>query len=162
MKQIQLTSGQFAIVDDADYDWLNQYRWYVNKNCSGGFYAYRKIYCKNTKKQHSMAMHREILGLKKGDPQQTDHINHNTLDNRRDNIRICTPQQNHFNRKSDSNSSSKFKGVSWYRQKEKWSVQIFVNGRLWHLGYWNIEEVAALRYDMVAIREFGEFAYLNF
>jgi len=97
MKQITLTQGQYAIVDDWNYEWLNQWKW-----CAG--------WAKNTKSYYAMRrakgefdryyiirMHREILGLKKGDRRQADHINHNTLDNRESNLRIVNNQQNCFN-----------------------------------------------------------------
>lgn len=160
MREIPLTQGQFAIVDDGDYDWLNQYKWNVLKMNGGNFYAVRSS-LKNGK-QYAIYMTRFILGLEFGDSRQADHQNHNTLDNRRDNIRICTPLQNQRNQKLRSNTSSKYKGVYWDKLKQKWGVQITINRKHKHLGYWIMEEVAALRYDMVAIREYGVFVQLNF
>lgn len=161
MKQIVLTQGQVTLVDDADYEYLNQFKWHVHKQRSGNFYAARKPPLKN-KERTRIYMHREILGLEHEDKRQSDHKNHNTLDNQRVNIRICTNQQNQRNQKLHSNTSSQFKGVSWHKQAKKWVAHITINGEIKHLGYWNMEEVAALRYDMVAIREFGEYAHLNF
>lgn len=161
MKQIPLTQGKIAIVDDADYDWLNQYKWCSKKDCPGNFYAVRQS-PREKGKQYLIYMHRQILGLELGDKRQADHINHSTLDNRRGNIRVCICQQNHFNRKSTLDTSSKYKGVSWYSRDKKWRAQITLNGKVKFLGYWIMEEIAALRYDMVAIREHGEFAHLNF
>ena len=155
MKQIPLTQGQFAIVDDADYDWLNQYKWHVVK-LRGYFYAKRK------EAGQTILMHRQILGLNQGDKRQADHRNHNTLNNCRCNIRRCTSQENHFNQKLRPNTTSRFKGVSWHKLTRKWRARIHINGKQKYLGLFNMEEVAALRYDMVAIREHGEFACLNF
>lgn len=160
MKQIPLTQGQFAIVDDADYDWLNQWKWAAHKHSSGYFYAMRNSLQKNGK-YHTVYMAREILGLKFGDPRQADHIEHHTLDNRRHNLRISTPQQNSMNQKSPQNTTSQFKGVHWHKQCEKWRAEIRINGKLKHLGLYVLETEAALAYNDAAKKYFGEFAYLN-
>ena len=152
MKQIELTQGQYAIVDDADYDWLNQSKWCAKRNRNGDFYAIRSY----------ISMARQILGLKYGDPRQADHIDHNTLDNRQDNLRICTRQENAKNRKKQANTSSQYKGVSWHKIAKKWKAQIRINGKDKHLGLFKIEEDAALAYDATALHEFREFANLNF
>ena len=159
-REIPLTQNKVAIVDDADYDWLSQWKWHAHKARSGGFYAIRAI--QENGEQFIIRMSRQVLGLKQGDSRQADHQNHITLDNRRNNLRICTFQENSRNRESHSNTTSKFKGVSWYKPLKKWIAQITINGKVQNLGYWNMEEVAALRYDMVAIREFGDFVHLNF
>lgn len=160
MKKIKLTRGQFALVDDANYNWLNQWKWYASKEESG-FYAVRNSSLKKGKR-HQIRMHRLILGLEYGDSQQTDHQNHNTLDNRRDNIRIATSNQNGRNTKSHQDSTSQFKGVSWYKRLKKWQAAIYLNGKLKHLGFFTLERDAALAYNKVARKYFGEFAYLNF
>ena len=160
MKQIELTQGKVAIVDDADYDWLNQYKWYANEEESG-FYAVRSSSQKKGKR-HQIRMHRLILGLEFGDSQQTDHQNHNTLDNRQDNIRIASSNQNSRNTKSHRDSTSKFKGVSWYKLLKKWRTDILVSGKPTYLGSFVDEEMAAMAYDLVARKVFGKFAYLNF
>lgn len=161
MKQIKLTQGQVALVDDADYDELSKYKWFAHKHHSGYFYAVRNSPTENGKR-FSIRMSRQILGLERGDKRQGDHINRKTLDNRHCNLRICSYWQNTRNRKPNLNTTSQFKGVSWDKQRKKWKAYIYLNGKLKHLGYWDIEEVAALRYDMIAIREYGEFAFLNF
>ena len=160
MKQIVLTQGQYALVDDADYDWLNQYKWCA-VNMKGNFYAVRMSPRRNGK-QNKILMHRQILGLEEGDKRQGDHINHNTLDNRRDNIRICTQQENHMNRKSRPNTSSRFKGVSWCSRTKKWMAQIRINRKQIFLGRFRFEELAALSYDFAALKYFREFANFNF
>ena len=152
MKQIPLTQGQVALVDDADYDWLNESKWCAVKDRNGNFYATRGY----------IQMHRQILGLGYGDKRQGDHQNHNTVDNRRSNVRICTNQQNAMNRKKRQNTSSKFKGVTWNKYHKKWYAAIRIDGKKKHLGCFVTEELAALAYDKAAIREYGEFSHLNF
>lgn len=159
IKRIKLTRGQFALVDDADYDWLNQWKWYAHKS-RGVFYAVRML-SQKCGKHIEIRMHRLILGLEHGDKREGDHRNHNTLDNQQVNLRICTHQQNTFNQKSPS-SSSQFKGVSWHKAHKKWQAYIKTNGKIKYLGIFKAERDAALVYDTAAIREFGEFAYLNF
>ncbi len=161
MKEIPLTQGQMALVDDADYVELSKYKWFAQKNCWGDFYAARKSSMKEGKR-FNIYMSRQLLGLDYGDKREGDHQNHNTLDNRRSNIRICTHSQNMRNQKLSLNQTSRFKGVTWSKLYRKWIASIYINGRAKFLGSWDIEEVAALAYDMVAIREHGEFAHLNF
>lgn len=161
MKQIPLTQNKFALVDDADYDWLNQWKWFAHKHHSGNFYAVRN-YSIGNNKQTTIKMHRQILGLEKGDKRQGDHRNHFTLDNQRDNLRICTHSQNQMNQKSNRNSTSKYKGVSWDKLNKKWTAHIQINGQQKNLGYFHNEIFAAGVYDKAATREFGEYAYLNF
>jgi len=155
MKRIELTQGQIALVDDTDYDWLNQYKWCAYKPPTGGFYAKRE------ESGRTILMHRQILGLEKGDKRQGDHQNHNTLDNRRENIRICSCQQNQRNRKPRLNISSVYKGVSWYKRCKKWQAHIQMNKKRKHLGYFKREREAAFAYNEVARNLFGEFAWLN-
>lgn len=85
MKEIQLTQGQVATVDDKDFDWLSQWKWYAQWNsCINNYYATRPIQVRG--KTRSMSMARQILGLKQEDPRQAHHRNHDTLDNRRGNV----------------------------------------------------------------------------
>lgn len=160
MKTIPLTQGQFALVDDSDYDWLSQWKWCSNKK-AGGFYAIRNSPRKNGR-QSQIYMHRQILDLEKGDGQQGDHRDCNTLNNQRNNLRICTSQQNTFNQKAISNTTSLFKGVCWNKKAKKWESKIGVNGKTKHLGSFHNEIFAAGVYDRAAKKYFDEFAYLNF
>ena len=161
MKEIILTQGMVSLVDDIDYDFLNQFKWSARKAHTGDFYAIRNSLSENGKR-HTIYMSRQILGLEIKDIRQTDHINQNTLDNRRGNVRICTHQQNNRNRKSFSNTTSQFKGVHWEKQRGKWRAQITMNGKHKHLGYFDFEIDAAEAYNVVAEKCFGEFACLNF
>lgn len=107
------------MVNDKDYDWLNQYKWYV----SGVGYAVRGD-------NVAIYMHRQILGLQKGDGKQVDHINHNKLDNSRCNLRICNQSQNQLNRKNT-------KGYYWHKRAKKWHASIQCNGKRIYLGLFN-------------------------
>lgn len=160
MKEIRLTQGQVALVDDADYDWLNQWKWYAHKNPkSNSFYAVRNVY--ESGRHLSVKMHRLILGLT--DPKIfCDHENGNGLDNQRHNIRVSTYQENMRNKPSYKNGTSRFKGVSFKAQHKKWVAQIQVDGKkVVHIGYFSDEESAAVAYNKAAIKHYGEFARLN-
>ncbi len=160
MKSIPLTQGQVTLVDNVDYEQLSKHKWCVVKE-GLSFYAARQSPRTNGK-QHQIRMHRQILGLEHGDKRQGDHRNHNTLDNQRYNLRVSTVQQNQMNQKPRLNSFSQFKGVSWNKQNKKWVVHIRIKKKNTHLGCYVDEELAAMAYDLVTRKVFGEFAYLNF
>lgn len=157
MKRIPLTQGKYAIVDDADYEWLNQYKWCVTTTLYA-IYAIR--YVGGRKNQKCIWMHRLIMDAPKG--MDVDHINHNGLDNRRSNLRVCTRSQNNQNSYAQNNCSSKFKGVSWYRRDKIWRSYIVIKRMQLHLGYYESEYEAAKAYNKAARKYFGEFAYTNF
>ena len=155
MKEIQLTQGYVTQVDDADYEWLNQWKWSLNKS-RNTVYAVR---WSGVKGRHEK-MHRLILGLT--DPIiKVDHIDGNGLNNQRHNIRACTEHENRKNRSSYVGSKSKYKGVSLNHPNPNWRATITIDGRMRHLGYFPKEEDAALAYNEAAIKHHGEFARLN-
>ena len=158
MKKISLTRGQFALVDDEDYGWLMQWNWHANLT-PWGFCATRARKRSDGPGMRCILMHREIMGTPEG--MQVDHINHDSLDNRKQNLRNCTASENQHNM-SLQRGSSKYKGVNWCRQRSKWQARItFERERIW-LGLFDSEEEAARAYDEAAQELFGEFAYLNF
>lgn len=157
MKEIQLTQGKVALVDDADYDWLNQWKWFAAK-AKNTVYAHRNERVNG--RQLTVRMHRIILGLT--DPKDfCDHSNGDGLDNQRSNIRRCTKRENGLNCKRKTSDTSNYKGVSLYARSNTWVARIMHNGKSVHLGYHKTENAAALIYNEAAIKYHGEFAYLN-
>ena len=161
MKRIPLTQGKFALVDNSDYEELNKYKWYAMQKRK--LYAVRNITENQIQKHCWMA--REIM--KCPDDFQVDHINGDTLDNRRCNLRTCTCAENNRNRCSRANTSSKYKGVSWHKQGKKWCTYICVEDCFEetfnkYLGCFANEIEAAKAYDKAAAYYYEEFAHLNF
>jgi len=150
---IPLTRGKFAIVDAADHSRLAKHKWHTAES-RGRFYAQR------WHKGKTVKMHRVILKAPPG--MFCDHKNHNTLDNRSSNLRICTPAQNAYNQLPRSGGTSRYKGVVWNKERRKWTARIKHEGRTFHLGCYDYEADAAIAYDDKAIELFGEFACLNF
>jgi len=139
MRLIPLTQDKFALVDDEDYDWLMQFRWFACWHQSGKtFYAERVEYLPGGKSR-TFYMHREILGLKHGDKRQGDHIHHNTLDNRHSQIRIVTGQRNQFNRRNA-------KGYHLHKRSGEFKAQIQINKQSIYLGRFKLENDARSAY----------------
>lgn len=158
MKEIALTQGKVALVSDRDYEDLSQFKWFAH--CGRNtFYAARKVQIKG--KPYMEPMHRRILSLEKGDRKVTDHINRNGLDNRNNNLRICTNAENGQNRKRQRNNTSGFQGVYWNRQNKKWRAKLKVNSVQKDLGCFDSKIDAAMAYNAGAIKYHGEFATLN-
>lgn len=148
---IELTRGMVALVDEADFPWLNKMSWRASPNGRGYWQAVTGVKCI---KMYSLIM-RPPPGL------MVDHINGDTLDNRRSNLRVCTSAQNRRNsRKKKVGAHSKYKGV--YNNAGLWRARIRVDGRSLNLGNHATEELAALAYDRAAQKHYGEFACLNF
>lgn len=159
MKLIQLTNGKSTKVDNQDFVKHNMFKWRSSKQgrTKGYFIASREI--KENGKSVQLKLHRVIVGAKKG--QYVDHINQDSLDNRRENLRICTNSENLRNRGKQSNNTSGFKGVSWNKNANKFSVRISVNGNDRFYGYFSDAKKAARVYNSLAKKLHGEFAYLN-
>jgi len=137
MKEIKLTQGKVALVDDEDFEYLNQYKWYASQG-----YA---------KRRGNIMIHQQ-LGFYEG-----DHLDGNGLNNQKYNLRFCTSAQNNMNRQKRNNCKSKYKGVSRQKHGIKWIA--YINGK--YIGSYDIEEQAALAYNHKAKELFGEFARLN-
>jgi hypothetical protein len=159
MKEIKLTQGKVSIVDDEDFGWLNQWKWYARWS-GHHWYAVRSDF--SEQKRRTIHMHRAIIErhgfyLKGFD---VDHINNNGLNNCLNNLRPATRSQNHQNRHR-TKGTSKYKGVSWRSKNQKWQTCIKINSHTIYLGDFDTEKEAAEIYNQAAIKLFGEFACLN-
>lgn len=155
MKEIQLTQGKVALVDDEDYAHLLTIKWWADHSGGGIYYARGTIGGKQIR------MHRYILGIT--DPKiDVDHKDRDTLNNQRDNLRTCTRTQNNHNIPALSTNTSGYKGVSWSKGMKKWTAQIRILGKIRNLGYFDDKISAAMAYDEMAALHHGEFAILNF
>jgi hypothetical protein len=150
MKRISLTQNKYALIDNENYQYLSQWKWYTLK-VNRTFYACRK----ETLTRKPIFMHTEIFG------EHCDHKNRNGLDNRKANLRKATRSQQGMNRRLQSNNTSGFKGVQWCKRNGKWLARIGINNKKLDLGYFNSKEAAAKAYDQAALKYFGEFAVLN-
>jgi len=160
MKEIKLTQGFVALVDDEDYDCINQFNWHLLKGTNTN-YARRNVYI--NKKQIGQLLHHFILKITRNDLTglEVDHKNQNGLDNQKNNLRVCNRTQNVFNRSPIKNCSSKFKGVSWHKRNKKYTVSIRIKTKLFHLGSFTKETDAAIMYNIAAKKMFKDFAFLN-
>ena len=156
MRKIKLSQNKIAIVDDEDYEMLIKHKWYANK-LKHKWYVNTNVRIAN--KRTVIRMHRMIL--KPNTNVQVDHINGNSLDNRKDNLRLCNNAENMRNRDKPRNNTSGYKGVTWNKDMKKWQAQIMVNYINIILGYYKDIKKAARVYNEAALKYFGEYAYLN-
>lgn len=177
MKEIRLTQGKVAIVDDDDYERISQYKWYAGRDPkNGSYYATRSVVLQKEPKfkTKNFKMHREVLGIVDGKI-HVDHKDGDTLNNTKENLRAATPSQNGQNRRKNKNNASGFRGVSFKKRTyvrvsnrnwdppKQWVAQINVNGKRICLGYFYTPEEAALAFDKAAKEFYGEFCgKLNF
>jgi hypothetical protein len=181
MKKIIIESKTYGthevLLDDEDYDRLNEHKWCVQRDYRSvvdkyKFYVVRSFWpptdSKNGKRRKSIRMHREITNAPKG--KQVDHINGNPLDNRKENLRVCSQQENCMNRRHRTDNRSGYKGVSYMKKgkdminerSKPWRAYIKFNHKQTRLGTYKTKEQAARAYDKKAIELFGEYAHLNF
>jgi hypothetical protein len=143
-----------ALVDDADFEYLNQWKWFAHKSPHGTYYAARNDSGKTIK------MHRIILGLT--DPNILgDHKDGNSLNNQRSNLRECTHSQNNRNCKKYKEGTSKYKGVHYHKKNDNFMARITDNGKTIYLGSFINEVDAGKAFNIAAQRIHGEFANLN-
>lgn len=154
MKEIKLSQNKVALVDDEDYPLLMKYNWHLGPKQCNSQYAIRHIY--KGDKRSTTSMHREIIQVPNG--KIIDHIDGNGLNNQKSNLRICTIQNNCMNRNMQYGTSL-FKGVSAHNKN--WRARIKFNGKIYNLGTFPNEILAAEQYNNAAMLLFGNFAKLN-
>lgn len=170
MKKIYINSAVYGnkicMVDDEDYATLSIYKWSLNN----GKYATRQISRKgkmsgdnkHTCKQHKVLMHRIITNTLGCKDIEVDHIDGNPLNNKRNNLRVCTHSQNMKNIKPyTKRKSSLYKGVTYNKASNKWMASIHSNCDRIYLGLYVTEKMAAVAYNNAARLYHGEFANLN-
>jgi hypothetical protein len=151
---IELTKNKKALVSP-EFEYLNQFKWHFD-----GRYATRTKWNKELKKDVKVYMHKEILNVEKGE--YVDHVNGDKLDNRLDNLRKVTSQQNSMNMLTQVvKKHSKYKGVSYDKSRNKWVAYCVKDTKMHNLGRFTDEKEAALAYNEKAKELFGEFARLN-
>jgi hypothetical protein len=150
-KQIQLTKGKFATVDDEEFTELSKCKWHCS-TIAGNLYAARK-----DKFRRTIFMHRVITNAEAGF--DVDHVDGDGLNNIKSNLRVCTHSENSRNQRIRSNNTSGFKGVS--RLRKLWDACIYLDGKTVHIGRYSTPIDAARAYNASAIKHFGPFARLN-
>jgi HNH endonuclease len=160
VKQIELTQGKFALVDDEDFEYLNQFKWFASKNPGKNFpdnFMARRNIPIGKGRQGAELMHRVIMKAQKGE--KVDHWNFNELDNRRSNLRKCTQSQNCANKRVKSRELPR--GVSYCKREQRYLAQIQVEKKNKHLGYFDDPALASAAYQRASRVYHGEFSILN-
>jgi len=156
-----------VLIDEEDWEKVSQYNWHLRYN-RGVFYAITNIphpdggFLGSTraKRRSTLQIHRLIVDVPQG--LVVDHKNHNGLDNRKSNLRVCTPAENARNRRLAKKTASGYKGVRRNGSDNCWQARIRIGKKLRNIGCFATAEEAALAYDAKALELFGEYAHLNF
>ncbi len=143
---------KLVTVDDADFKYLNQFNWHVDRDNAASSYF-------GSKRNKSMLMSRFIMNAPEN--LEVDHIDGNRLNNQRNNLRLATSAQNKMNRGPRRDNKSGYKGVSWHKQQEKWTARIMADDKYQSLGLFNSILDAAKAYNQAATKYHGKFAWLN-
>lgn len=160
MKQIPVGRGLFTLVDDADYEWLSRWKWRAQFDKHTGTYYVHRNLARLDGKRPDVKMARLILELGFGDDRMGEHINQNTLDNQRSNLRIATVAQNNRNRRKPKNNTSGHKGIHKVGKTNRWQVSISRDKVRYFFGsYSTLEEAVAVRDERITELH-GEFMRL--
>lgn len=151
MKTIN-AKGHFVLVDDEDFDRLDCHPWYISNR--GYVIRFETL----NGRRRCMQMHRRVLGIDKDDKRVVDHINGDQLDNRKENLRVCTQAQNMCNTNLYKNNKSGYKGVCWNKKAGMWAATIYKKRKCYPLGLFDDAELAYAVYIAAADRMHGEFA----
>lgn len=156
MKEIQLSQGKVALIDDDDFERVNQFKWSFGVSKRD-----KTIYVKRRdwSKKEYIKLHRFILNAPKN--KQVDHIDGNGLNNQKSNLRLCSQSENKRNSKIYSNNTSGYKGVTFSRSNSKWIARVMVNKKYVNFGSYKTKEEAAIAYNNAAIKHYGNFARIN-
>jgi hypothetical protein len=154
MKEITLTQGKVALVDDDIYDYINQWKWHFHPGSGRG-----RCYARRRAGKHRVLMHRVIFESVMSIPFcfDVDHIDCDGLNNSFSNLRLATRSHNNANGRKRLSCSSSYKGVNWLKSRGKWRVRV----KHFHIGCFVNEIDAARAYDEAAKKYFGEYARLN-
>ncbi len=158
--RVALTQGYFTLVDENDLPWVSRGTWHavvVPRRSQEPL-----VYARGGFKRRLGYLHRHIIGVLDDPAVRVDHINGDTLDNRRSNLRIATHAENLRNRGKPGNNKSGYKGVCYDKNRNKWHSCISYRGRQINLGRFDTPEAAARAYDEAALIYHGDFAKLNF
>lgn len=159
-RQIELTQGQVALIDAEDYEKVSQYKWHAAwGERTRSYYAAHSEWVKGSGRPRTIRMHRVILDAPDG--LMVDHVNHNTLDNRKENLRLCDQAANSANARQRRDSTAPYKGIEQDRTTGRWYAHIKVHGKRIYLGVFDEPVEAARAYDQAARVHFGEYAYTN-
>lgn len=161
MKEISLTQGQVALVDDHNFEWLNQWKWTAHKDWRGtryNYYAVRSISAPDGKRT-LVRMHQVILKVPPG--YEVDHKDGDGTHNWEKNLRAASKKENSRNKGFTKSNTSGVKGVSWDSANQKWRAKIGVDRKTVCLGRFSVLEDAARAYDTAAKQFFGSFAKTN-
>ena len=140
-----------VMVDDEDYEFLQQFKWQVDR--------YKSVKTHANPRLKDILIHRVIMKPEKG--VEIDHIDGNRLNNQKSNLRFATSSQNKINRGPRKDNKSGFKGVSWHRQRNLWTARVMIDGKYKHLGLFKTPEEAAEAYNAEATTYYGEYAWQN-
>ena len=160
MKTIPLNKGRVTLVDDGDFIHLNQWKWTSHETelGKGRLYAVRYERGKDGKLKR-IYLHRKLKG--NSSKKYVDHIDRNTLNNQRNNLRLCNQSQSRFNSNKKVGNKTGYKGVTWDKFGKRYTAVVGANWKRFRLGYFKTAKAAALAYDIAADKIHGKFSMTN-